>query len=172
MVLYAGRTANGIPPMARALAENPQLRISGLVAVPRSLTPADLASIPRYPYIGELSCVEGGNLPLINWAGIKLSDLIAVVQPTPNARFVRVSAGPYGVPVAFADAESVLLCDRLDNAPLLVEHGGPWRLVVPRTRYFTSVKWVDQLELTADLPDNSAERIAQARARAREFKST
>jgi hypothetical protein len=29
MVLYAGRTANGIPPMAQALAANPRLRVTG-----------------------------------------------------------------------------------------------------------------------------------------------
>jgi DMSO/TMAO reductase YedYZ molybdopterin-dependent catalytic subunit len=164
---YAGRTANGIPRMAQTHAANPTLRIGGLVGRPLDLVPAELEILPRVPYLGELSCVEGGNVPQVNWAGIRLSDLVALADPVPEARFVCVKAGPYGVPVALEDAAGVLLCDRLDDAPLSVENGGPWRLVVPGSRYFTSVKWVDNLEITAEAPDNSAERIARARARAR-----
>jgi DMSO/TMAO reductase YedYZ molybdopterin-dependent catalytic subunit len=67
--------------------------------------------------------------------------------------------------------KNVLLCDHLAGEPLAVENGGPWRLVVPGTRYFSSVKWVDRLDVTAEEPDNSAERIARARAKARGAKA-
>ena len=167
MTRFAGRTANGIPRMALTHAANPVLRIDGLVGRPLNLVPAALAGLPRVPYLGEPSSVEGGNVPEVDWAGIRLSDLVALAEPAPEARFVYVKAGPYGVPVALEDADGVLLCDRLNGVPLAVDQGGPWRLVVPGSRYFTSVKWVDRLEVTAEPPDNSAERIARARARAR-----
>lgn len=105
-------------------------------------------------------------MPKTDWSGIVLTELLALAAPRPEARFVCVCAGPYATPIALADADHVLLCDRLADGELPLEADGPWRLVVPGTRYYTSVKWVELLEVTADPPDNSAERIAQARARA------
>ncbi len=171
MTRYAGRTANGIPRQARAHAEHPVLRIDGLVTQPRDLTPTDIDTLPHVPYTGSVSCLEGGNMPTRNWSGVRLSDIIAIAGVAAAARYVRVSAGPYGVPVAIADAGSVLLCDRIAGEPIGVEQGGPWRLVVPGRLHYTSVKWVDRLELTADEPDDSASRLAAARARARERRS-
>jgi DMSO/TMAO reductase YedYZ molybdopterin-dependent catalytic subunit len=134
------------------------------------LTPDGFASLPRVSYLGELSCAEGGNMPDVAWSGVSVAELVALAEPHSKANYVRVSAGPYAVPVSLADAKRVLICDQLDGVPLGVDQGGPWRLVAPGARYFTSVKWVDCLELTADVPDNSAERIAKARARARAVK--
>lgn len=171
MTVYAGRSIHGVPRHAQAQAADPVLRVTGLVARELALNPDDLAAMTRQPYLGALNCVEGGNLPETDWAGLTLAEIVALAGPHPEARYVRVSAGPYAVPVALADAATVLVCDRLAGEPLAVENGGPWRLVAPGTRYFTSVKWVDRLDLTADEPDNSAERIAGARARAREAKA-
>jgi len=39
----------------------------------------------------------------------------------------------------------------------------PWRLVVPGDACFTSVKWVDRIELAAEPGEGSGERIARAR---------
>jgi DMSO/TMAO reductase YedYZ molybdopterin-dependent catalytic subunit len=167
---FAGRTVNGIPRQARALAANPLLRLDGLVEHALALTPADILALPHEPYLGKLSCIEKGNVPLTDWSGVRLSDVIALAKPHADARFVRVSAGPYGVPVALERADQVLLCDALSGEPLGVEQGGPWRLVIPDRTYFTSVKWVDRIELTTEEPDDSASRIAVARERARNAK--
>ncbi len=170
MAPNAGRTVHGIPRYAQTHAANPLLKVTGLVERSLELTPEDIARLPRVPYLGELSCAEGGNMPAVAWSGVSLADLVALAEPDPTAPNVRVSAGPYAVPVSLADAIRVLMCDQLDGVSLGVDQGGPWRLVVPGTRYFTSVKWVNCLELTAGVPDNSAERIAKARARARAAK--
>jgi len=167
MKTFAGRTIHGVPRHARNLAADPVLRVIGDVGSPLSLRPEDLANLSRSPYIGSLSCVEGGNVPETDWSGMVLADLVSLAAPHPDARFVRVCAGPYAVPIPLDECQSVLLCDQLAGEALAPEDGGPWRLVVPGSRYYTSVKWVDRLEITADEPDNSAERIAQARARAR-----
>jgi DMSO/TMAO reductase YedYZ molybdopterin-dependent catalytic subunit len=171
MTVFAGRSANGVPRHARKHAADPILRVVGLVDRPVALTPEDLADLPRRPFVGGINCLERGNVPETDWAGMALADIVALASPRPDARFVRVCAGPYATPVALDDCRNVLLCDRLAGAPLPVERGGPWRLAAPGSRYYTSVKWVDRLEVTAEPPDNSAERIAQARARARTAKS-
>lgn len=167
MSTFAGRSMHGVPRHARRHAANPILRVEGLVAHPLALAPGDFAVLLHVPYVGGLSCIEGGNVPQTDWTGVPLADLIALAQPCQDAQFIQVSAGPYTVPVALADAGQVLLCDHLSGEPLRVENGGPWRLVVPGRSYYTSAKWVDRLVVTAEMPDNSAERISQARARAR-----
>ncbi len=170
MTRFAGRTANGIPPMARTHAEHPVLRLDGLVTTPLDLTQDQIDNLPHCSYLGVLASDDTA-LPKTDWSGVRLADLIALAGPDSGARFARVSAGPYGVPISLADAERVLLCDQLDGRPLAIDAGGPWRLVVPDLRYFTSVKWVDRIEVTLDEPDDSATRIAKARAHARDAKA-
>ena len=167
VVRYAGRTTNGIPRQAAKGAAHPVLRIDGAVSQPLLLTPADLAELPRFSYLDARVEGELGAMPETNWSGVRLSDLIALAKPTLDARFVRASAGPYAVPVAIADWTRALLCDAIDGEALAVDRGGPWRLVPPGVRYFKSVKWIDRLEVTIGEPDDSAARIAVARARAR-----
>ncbi len=171
MTRFAGRTANGIPPMARTHAEHPILRLDGLVSTPLNLNAVEIENLPHHSYLGTLASDDDGALPKTDWSGVRLADLVALAGPDSAARFVRVSAGPYGVPIPLADAERVLLCDKLDGRPLAVEEGGPWRLVVPGLRYFTSVKWVDRIDVALEEPDDSATRIAKARAHARDAKA-
>lgn len=91
--------------------------------------------------------------------------VVKPARPLPEARYVRVGAGDYVVPVALEDAGRALLCTHLNGRPLAVEHGGPWRLLVPGGRCYTSVKWVDCLELTAQAGPDSGRRIALSRTR-------
>src|SRR5688500_1230996 len=167
---FAGRSIHGVPRFAQALAARPTIRVAGLVAEPRELTPEDLTGLQRIDYLEARRGVEGGTVPDLPWSGVRLADAVALARPLAGARFVRVSGGPYGLPLSLAEAEIALLCDRLGDAPLAAEQGGPWRLVVPGGRFGFSIKWIDRLELTAEPGDNPAERIALARARARDAK--
>lgn len=171
MTRFAGRTANGVPRQARDLAENPRLRVDGLVGQPRLLTVNEISALAHERYLDGLAASDDGLLPRTDWVGVRLSDLIALVEPAAAACFIRVSGGPYGAPVERAEADRVLICDRIGDDPLTPEQGGPWRLVMTGVRYFKSVKWVDHIELTKELPDDSALRIAKARARARDAKA-
>ncbi len=167
---FAGRTIHGIPRQAQRHAEQPILTIAGLVQTPKQLTPGDLDDLPRISWLGSVSCLERGPIPDTDWSGMRLSDLLSLVSPFDTARFALISAGPYGVAVPIDEAPDVLICDRLAGHPLDVTEGGPWRLVVPNRRYYTSVKWIDRIELTIDADRESAERIGMARKRAREAK--
>jgi DMSO/TMAO reductase YedYZ molybdopterin-dependent catalytic subunit len=170
MVIYAGRTANGISKQARNHAAKPVLRVDGLVSQPCELSPEEIAKLPHVPFLDTVIPADLENFPRTDWSGVRLSDLLAILALQPDAKYLRVSAGPYGVPVAIDQADRALLCDSLAGEPLTVDKGGPWRLVVPDRIYFTSVKWVDRIEITAEEPDDSATRIAKARARARDAK--
>ncbi|HEX6800197.1 MAG TPA: molybdopterin-dependent oxidoreductase [Ktedonobacterales bacterium] len=147
----------------RAAGEDGVIRIEGLVAQPQLLSSATLEALPRARLTERFSCEEGWSVDGLTWEGISLSEMLALCQLLPEARYVRVCAGPYWIALPLADCESALLCDRLNGAPLAREHGAPWRLVVPGAACFTSVKWVRALELAAEAGDETAERIARTR---------
>ena len=154
-----------VPAAAHEQATRPTLRVDGLVAQPRALAPADLATLPRVDLAEAFVCEEGWSVPELKWRGIRLADVLALAEPLPSARYVRVRSGEYAVPIALAEVGSALLCDSLNGAPLSVEHGAPWRLLLAGGSCFTSVKWVTHLELTADPGANTGEQIARARLR-------
>ena len=152
-----------VPQDARLRAAALTLRIDGLVANPRWIGPADLASLPRASLSEEFRCEEGWSVPEQKWAGIALNEMLRLAGPFPEARYVRVGAGEYVVPIALVDIAAAVLCDTLNDLPITLEHGAPWRLFVPGASCFTSVKWVDRLELSAQPGENSGERIARSR---------
>lgn len=144
----------------------PRLKVDGLVSNPLELGPEELAALPRASLAEAFRCEEGWEVPGLTWEGMPLIEVIAPARPTAEARFVRVGAGDYVVPIPLEQASGALLCDRLNGAPLTLQHGAPWRLVLPGGACFTSVKWVDRLTLTAEAGENDGERIARARRKA------
>jgi DMSO/TMAO reductase YedYZ molybdopterin-dependent catalytic subunit len=76
---------------------------------------------------------------------------------------VRVSSGGFVIPIAIEEAGAVLLSDTLNGQPLALERGAPWRLVVPGGRCFTSVKWVNHLELADEAGRDAGALIERAR---------
>lgn len=147
----------------RASLEAGLLRITGLVARPLVLRKEDLARLPRTRHEEAFHCEEGWTVPDVRWEGMQLSDVIALAQPAPEARYIRVCAGTYSIPLTLDEATSALLCDELDDKPLTRDHGAPWRLVLPGGKCFTSVKWVTSL-MVSDVPgEATGEQIARKR---------
>jgi len=110
-------------------------------------------------------CEEGWTVPGVRWRGFRLSDVVALAGPLPEACYVRAGSGEWVVPVALADVEHGLVCDELNGEPLTVEHGAPWRLVVSGGPCYANVKWLDHLELATESGEYTAQRIARARLR-------
>ncbi len=168
----AGRTINGVPKMAQKQASDPHLRLTGALPEERSLTPDTLEALPHIDYIGGMNCNESGRRPDARWTGVPLRELLRLAAAAPDTHFINVSAGPYAVAIDIANADSVMLADRLEGEPFGPEQGGPWRLIIPDGRFFDSVKWVDTIEFSIDTPNYTADRIARARTRAREKKAS
>ena len=152
-----------VPAAARGRASHATLRIDGLVARPLELSPTDLARLPRAVVEEPFVCEEGWSVPGLRWAGVQLADVLALAAPLPQASYVRASAAPYVAPVPLSEAGNAVLADALNGEPLSIEHGAPWRLVLPGGACYTSVKWLDHLELTAEPGEHAAQRIARAR---------
>jgi len=155
-----------VPAQANAWAANPTLQITGLVAEPQRITPADLATLARTSFTDDFYCDGKWTVPDQRWSGCRLLDVLALAGPLIAAKYISVGAGDYVIPISWEDAQQALLADMLNDEPLTVEHGAPWRLALFGGRCFTSVKWVDRLELTAAPATNTGLDIVRERNRA------
>lgn len=146
-----------------------RLVVDGAVGRRLALSPQDLASFPRVELESDFRCHEGWVVPRVRWGGVRVAPILARAQLLPRARFLTVHAGEYTVVLSLAEARhpGVLLAIHMNGQPLASEHGAPLRLVVPATwDCFSSVKWVQRLELTerrakATGPTIALERIGQ-----------
>jgi len=158
-------------PSTHEHSDGPRLRIDGLVSRAMDLCVPDLAGLPRLEHAEAFTCEEGWTVPAVRWRGMRLADVVALAQPLPSARYVRVHAGDYIIPVALNDSPTIFLCDEMNGRQLAAAHGAPWRLLVPSGACFTSVKWVDRLEVTSAPGENAGEHIARARLQSRTLTS-
>lgn len=141
------------------------LRVDGLVIRPCQFTVTDLADLPRATFTETFSCDDQWATQSQRWRGPRLLDVLELAGILPAAKYVRVGAGEYVVPVLLAEADGALLADMLNDQPLPPEHGAPWRLALPGKQCFTSVKWVDRLEMTAERGLNVGARLTSERLR-------
>jgi DMSO/TMAO reductase YedYZ molybdopterin-dependent catalytic subunit len=94
------------------------------------------------------------------WRGVPLSTVIAMAQPKLNARYcvfhcfdVDQSGEHYYESLDLHEAahpQTVLALD-LNDKPLDADHGAPVRLKIPTQLGYKSAKWVQRIELVADL---------------------
>lgn len=108
------------------------------------------------------TCLEGWTVPRLTWQGVALRDVLDTAGVRAEARWLQATAGPFSVPLPLALADTALIALRLGNEDLPGEHGDPIRLIVPGQACFTSVTWLDHLELRATPAQNTAEAIARA----------
>ena len=139
------------------------LRVDGLVRSRLELMLPDLQRLPQQDVVDDFTCLEGWSVPKVQWGGILLKDVLLLSEPLSEARYVQASAGNFSLPLPLERARHALLAIRLDENLLSREHGGPVRLIVPGGECFTSIKWLDHLELLAEPRPNTAEVIALSR---------
>jgi DNA-binding transcriptional regulator YhcF (GntR family) len=127
------------------------LTIEGGVRRPGAVRTDELLRLPRAHLEQAFACDEGWVVPSLRWAGLRLHDVLSIAEPLPEATVVYVGAGSYRMPLSMDEVRAALLADELDGAPLTLEHGAPWRLIVPGAACYTSVKWVDRLQVVVQM---------------------
>jgi DMSO/TMAO reductase YedYZ molybdopterin-dependent catalytic subunit len=131
-------------------------RIYGLVKSPLNLGWKAFNGLPRIQRSSDFHCVTRWSRFDNRWEGVAFRELLARVDPRPEAAYVLVHAAQgftANVPLADLDREEVLLATHHDGEPLAGEHGYPLRLIVPHLYAWKSVKWVRGLEfLDRDAP--------------------
>lgn len=130
-----------------------RLTIEGEVNHPLQLSLQDFQQLPRTSMVIRHVCVEGW-AAIVQWGGVRLSELARLVQPLPQVRYVYfLSADGY---YESWDLPSVihpqtLLVDQKNGAPLPVENGAPLRLASPIKLGYKQSKWVTRVIFTSKM---------------------
>lgn len=146
------------------------IAVGGLVKNPGSYDVEDLITrLDREERVYRLRCVEGWSM-VIPWLGFPLHKLLADVEPTGEARYVRFETlldpehlpgqrnrwynWPYveGLRLDEAMHDLTLLASGIYGRDLLPQNGAPLRLVVPWKYGFKSIKAIVKIDLVAEQP--------------------
>jgi sulfoxide reductase catalytic subunit YedY len=156
---------------AKALVTRPwTVSVEGLVNKPKVFDLDELTRLlPPEDRIYRFRCVEGWSM-VIPWLGFPLGELIKLVEPQGNAKYVAFETAndPKGRGIPQTDALTWPYVEglRLDEAlhplatlatgiygePLLPQNGAPVRLVVPWKYGFKSIKSVVRISLVERMP--------------------
>ena len=134
-----------------------RLRITGLVERPLTFSYAQLVSMPKTKLLRDFQCVTGWRVPDVHWTGVRLADLLDRAGVKPDARALRFVSfdGKYTESLTLEQARrpDVIVAYELEGSPLSDEHGGPARLYVAPMYGYKSCKWLDRIELTAEVEE-------------------
>jgi sulfoxide reductase catalytic subunit YedY len=147
-----------------------KVEVGGMVRNPGVYDIEDLRTqFVQQERIYRLRCVEGWSM-VIPWMGFPFKELLAQVEPTSDAKYVRFetvyrpdempgqSSGfyhwPYveGLRIDEAMNDLTLLATGLYGRELLPQSGAPIRLVVPWKYGFNSIKSIVRIDLVDEMP--------------------
>ncbi|MGO9853400.1 MAG: molybdopterin-binding protein [Steroidobacteraceae bacterium] len=146
-------------PAYRAHAEtefaNWALRVDGLVNRPSDFSLAQLRAMRSRTQITRHDCVEGWSA-IGKWTGVPLSEVLAVVQPHPQARYVVFycadvmdDGARYYESVDLDDAyhPQTILAYGLNGKLLPIANGAPLRVRIERQLGYKMAKYIMRIEL-------------------------
>ncbi|MEX2683358.1 MAG: sulfite oxidase-like oxidoreductase [Candidatus Sigynarchaeota archaeon] len=130
------------------------LKVDGLVENPLVLTLEQLAKLPKLDEIVDIHCVTSWSKFDTRWAGVPFKEIIKLVKPKPEARFVVMHCADGGfttsLPIEVMSEDDVLVAYEYEGRPITDDHGGPVRTVVPKKYFYKSAKWLVRLEFVAE----------------------
>ncbi|MBF6214789.1 molybdopterin-dependent oxidoreductase [Nocardia puris] len=118
----------------------------------RQFTRTDLQALPQAEATLPITCVEGWSATA-HWTGIRLRDLLAVVDENTDGDVRFTSLEPGGLyrqsilPHRHAVATDTLVALRLNGADLDLDHGYPCRLIAPNRPGVLQTKWLSTIEV-------------------------
>ena len=162
---------NKVAPLAANFRTNAwQVEVTGLVRNPGVYDIDDLLRrFDQEERVYRLRCVEGWSM-VIPWNGFPLAKLLAEVEPTAEAQYVRFETlndpdqmpglkspwynWPYAEGLRLDEAmhDLTLLSTGLYGQTLPPQNGAPIRLVVPWKYGFKSIKSIVKIELIQTMP--------------------
>ncbi len=119
-----------------------------------ALSRADLEAMTQRTHELPIACVEGWSASG-SWTGVRLAELLALVDADPDAAVRVISLQPQGafrrseLPASFARDELTLLALQLGGEDLSIDHGYPCRLIAPNRPGVFQTKWVTRIEVLA-----------------------
>ena len=133
-------------------ADTYELTVDGMVREPLRLSLAELRSIKRTRLVHRFQCVTGWYVPDVPWEGVLLSDVLDRAGVMPEATALRFFSadGAYTESLTLSQAHlpDVLVADKMLDANVTSDHGGPVRLYVAPMYGYKSIKWLNRIEVT------------------------
>ncbi|MEM7798637.1 MAG: protein-methionine-sulfoxide reductase catalytic subunit MsrP [Chloroflexota bacterium] len=162
---------DGVALLSENFVTNPwQVEVGGLVNNPGIYDIDDLRSqFDQEERIYRLRCVEAWSM-VIPWQGFSLSELLKLVEPTSDAKYVRFETlldldqmpgarspwyeWPYIEGLRMDEAMNPLatLATGIYGEDLLPQNGAPIRLVIPWKYGFKSIKSIVKIDLVDEMP--------------------
>ena len=163
-------TANPEDEGYQALARNQfadwSLRVDGLVSRPSDFSLERLRAMRSRTQITRHDCVEGWSA-IGKWTGVPLSEVLALVQPQPGARYVVFHCADlmddgdrYYESIDLEDAyhPQTILAYALNDKPLPIANGAPVRVRIERQLGYKMAKYIMRIELVASFDTIAAGR--------------
>jgi DMSO/TMAO reductase YedYZ molybdopterin-dependent catalytic subunit len=127
-----------------------RIEVTGLCRRPKAFTWQELSSMPKTVADARLTSVTRFSVRGM-WGGVKVSDLLDLVEPEESVKFVRFwSVNKFyetSVPLEVARREKMLLAWEFDGEYLDEDYGGPVRVLCPYLWGYKSAKSVVAVEL-------------------------
>jgi DMSO/TMAO reductase YedYZ molybdopterin-dependent catalytic subunit len=131
------------------------LEVGGLVRSPTRLTRPMIEALPRVSYTVKHHCVEGWTA-VATWTGVPVSAIAGMVQPTPDARYLRFdsfdSRYSNGWDLTSAMHPQTILAYAYNDRPLMMDHGAPLRLYSPIKLGYKLTKYLTAMTFTRERP--------------------
>jgi sulfoxide reductase catalytic subunit YedY len=150
-----------------------EVNVSGLVNKPQTFSIDDLIkNFDQEERIYRLRCVEAWSM-VIPWVGFPMSKLLAEVEPTAEAKYVKFTTlldpeqmpgqkrsildWPYveGLRLDEAMNDLAIFATGMYGKLLTPPNGAPFRIMVPWKYGFKSIKSIVSIELVADMPTST-----------------
>lgn len=129
-----------------------RLDVDGFVRRPLSLDWAGFLALPQTEHVSDMHCVTQWSRLDNHWRGVMAATLLALVEPKDEARHVLFhSHDGYTANVRLEQfaAPGAMLVQQWNHQPILREHGGPVRVIIPRLYLWKSPKWIRRIEISA-----------------------
>jgi DMSO/TMAO reductase YedYZ molybdopterin-dependent catalytic subunit len=132
--------------------EDYRLEITGLVENPLALTYDEVLEFERYSKVVTLHCVEGWDATIL-WEGVLIEDLLEQAEVKDEAVVVifrAVDGYTSSLTPDYIRQNRIMLAHKMNGVTLPPERGFPFQVVAESKWGYKWVKWVSEIELSAD----------------------
>ncbi len=147
-----GPRDNSISGVQKVDIKSYQLKISGLVSKPTTLTYDEVLKLNKIQRLYTIYCTEGWNARIL-WEGVLLEDLIKLASPNVEANTVIFHAvDGYTTSLSYDVIKNaqLLMAFNANGIELPPEMGYPFIVVAQDKWGYKWARWVNEIELTND----------------------
>ncbi|NBS86492.1 MAG: oxidoreductase [Verrucomicrobia bacterium] len=141
--------------------KNYRLNVGGLVENPMQISMSQIRSMPKHEQITSNYCIQGWT-GIAKWGGVRLKDILSLVQPKKNARyavfysFAHGSGKGHGLyydahKIEHMQHDQTILAYEMNGQNLPECHGAPLRLRNELELGYKQVKWVQSIEFVEEI---------------------